>query len=584
MTGEVSKDSQLSAGSQTIIKLSDHCGYLLAEQDSFSTYSDELQTIHVFGQVRKYGQSEILSAKQLCELFQGDFAAFYASISGRFVIIIHSHTQNKLWIMNDHMASIPLFYCQDDKGFVISLSMKLIEQFAALPLKISSQAIYHYCYFHCIPSPLTIYQGVKKLSPAELICFENGKDSSHGTLYSPKFADQGGDTAEEKVRCLTEIENAVANSITDNCGAFLSGGLDSSTVAGMLAKLKNEALTFSVGFKEPGYDETEFALITAKHFNTKHDAVYLEPDYITENFANVASNFDEPFGNSSALAAYFCASYAKSQGVETLLAGDGGDELFAGNTRYAKQKLFAPYEKLPTFAKSLLKLIFIKTPLERLPLISKVASYIKQAENPLPDRLQAYNFLHRFPPTEIFTQEFLKDVDTTLPLKSLRERYRQVESSSQVDNMLFLDWKFTLADNDLIKVSKMCKLAGVEVRFPLIEKELVDFSCGIPASVKLPGQKLRHFFKEMVKPFLAPETLTKSKHGFGLPFGRWMRTTPKLVEITEGALSRLKSRGIVRSDFVDKALKMQSEEHSAYYGELIWILSVLELWMESRDA
>ena len=538
-------------------------------------------TVYLFGHARRYGTAECIDANWLAQQNTDEANALYAQLAGNFACVWVNTESGRVFALNDHLASVPLYFAQTSEQLVLSTDMAGIAKHTDA-LSLSPQSIYHYCYFHCIPSPQTIYQEVSKLPPGHgLTVIEQMSEMTN--LYVPHFSNGKIDTDKKLKECFDEVQWGVDLYQEENTGAFLSGGIDSSTVSGMLAKLRGQARTFSVGFKEPGYDETEFAEITAKHFGTSHDAAYLPPEYITDNFRKVASEFDEPFGNSSALAAFFCASHAKSKGIDVLLAGDGGDELFAGNSRYAKQKLFFPYEKSPKLFKGLLKGIFLQTPLGKLPVLKKVASYINQAENPLPDRLQAYNFLHRFSPNEIFTEAFLAQVDTHLPIEQLRERYKQADSESEIDKMLYLDWKFTLADNDLIKVSRMCQAAGVDVKFPLIEKELVDFSCTVPASVKLPGQKLRDFFKKAMQSFLAPETLSKSKHGFGLPFGRWMRTTPALIELTQQSLNQLKKRNIIQESFIDKALDMQNNQHSAYYGELIWILTVLELWLASRE-
>jgi asparagine synthase (glutamine-hydrolysing) len=558
---------------------------LLTEQVVDRFENDHCQ-VSVIGYLRVYNQANRIDAKHLASLYEGDISALYEKIAGQFIVFIYDKQTRKLLVFNDHMATMPCYYYQENGKVWFSSSLQYIKNIASNELLISNQAIFNYCYFHCIPAPTTIYQSVFKLDSSELVVIEQDSIEHKGSLYRPHFS-QKSTMASAHHDCLNTVKDMVAFQNDDpNIGAFLSGGLDSSTVAGVLSELKikqgNKAKTFSIGFKEQGYDETSFAELSAKHFNTEHKTSYLPPEYISENFVKVASAFDEPFGNSSALAAYYCASFAKEHGVSTLLAGDGGDEIFAGNSRYAKQKLFRPFELLPRAAQSFFKQVFLNTPLNKMPVAKKVASYIEQADTPLPDRLQSYNFLHRFSPNEIFTADFLKDVDQGLPLEQLRARYQQSGSSNAIDSMLYMDWKFTLADNDLIKVSKMCAMAGVKVKFPLLEKELVDFSCQIPASEKLPGNKLRDFFKKSMKNFLADETLSKPKHGFGLPFGRWMRTTPSLVSLTEQSLQDLKKRNIIQETFIDKALDMQKNEHSAYYGELIWILTVLELWFSQR--
>ena len=356
----------------------------------------------------------------------------------------------------------------------------------------------------------------------------------------------------------------------------------------MLAKSTTSAKTFSIGFKVAAYDETPYAQLTADHFGTDHQVLYLTPEDAVSAFTQVAQYFDEPFGNSSAMAAYFCAKFAKEKGVTRLLAGDGGDELFAGNGRYAKQKKFELFSRLPNWLQQLNRGVFGNDVVGQLPLAKKVSSYIKQADVPLPGRLESYNFINQFGAEKMFENDFLQQVDIHAPLAQQAQRYQECQDQNQeqdpVNQMLYLDWKFTLADNDLVKVSKMCELAGVEVEYPLLDKAVVDFSCTVPASVKLPGSKLRDFYKRACQGFLADETLTKSKHGFGLPFGAWMKENEALKALTHQCLSAFKQRNIVKPSLVEAALEAHQSVHAGYYGELIWIMVILELWLQGHES
>ena len=384
-------------------------------------------------------------------------------------------------------------------------------------------------------------------------------------------------------QCQTLVAQSVKRHAGVCSGAFLSGGLDSSTVAGMLAKEQANAKTFSIGFDEKQYDETAYALITAEYFKADHRVLKLQPEELIKNFKQIAGYFDEPFGNSSAMAAFACASFAKEHGVSRMLAGDGGDEIFAGNERYAKQKIFEHYTNSPLMVQKALDGLFCHTPLQNLRIGSKAASYIRQAKEGLPDRLESYNFVNRFDLSTMFEADFLAKVDVNQPLAQKRERYQQANSDHMIEKMLFLDWKFTLADNDLIKVSKMCEMAGVEVKYPLLEKELVDFTTTLSPDQKLPKQQLRDFYKKAFGDFLAPETLAKSKHGFGLPFGAWMKQSDELMSLAKSALASLGQRHIIKPQFIEQALSMHQSDHADYYGELVWIFVVLELWLEAHE-
>ena len=215
---------------------------------------------------------------------------------------------------------------------------------------------------------------------------------------------------------------------------------------------------------------------------------------------------------------------------------------------------------------------------------AKIKSYIDQAKVPLPDRLQSYNYLNRLSPAHMFSESFLSSVSTNAPLELQRETYGSLADTSDLSRMLYLDWQYTLADNDLRKVTQMCAVAGVGVRYPMLDEELVSFSCDLPDKWKLKRGQLRYFFKESLRGWLPDTTISKKKQGFGLPFGLWMHSYKPLSDLANDSLLRLKRRGYFKPEFIDNLVRLHQEEHAAYYGELIWILTVFDLWLEGRNG
>lgn len=551
-------------------------------------FESDVSIVFVWGDLRGYGDTSQLQepAKWLSEKLVGGHMNkdIYNQLAGFFVAVIVNKTTGDIQVVNDHIGSVPLFCHRHNEAWFICTSLKLLEHHLGGSPEISKQAIFNYFYYHCIPAPFTIYKDTFKLMPGAVATLAVDGNHQQTTLYNPEFKQSSTDLDALKKRCAEIISDCVKTNVSSDCGAFLSGGLDSSTVAGMLAKHSDNPRTFSIGFEAEGYDETEYALITANHFATEHKVHYLQPEEIEQNFIEVAAFFDEPFGNSSSMAAYVCAKFAKENKVGRLLAGDGGDEIFAGNERYAKQKIFEVYGKLGSYIQAPLKWAFCETPLGGIGPLKKGRSYIEQATTPLPDRLESYNFLNRFELDDMFENGFLSDVDKSIPLAEKQRRYHECTSDNFMDKMLYSDWKFTLADNDLVKVSKMCEMAGVEVKYPLLEKEVVDFSCTVPGDIKLPDTKLRDFYKQSFTGFLAQETLSKPKHGFGLPFGVWMKEQSALKDMTDKYLQNFKSRGIFKISFIEEAIDTYNQGHSGYYGELIWIMLVLEIWLASRES
>lgn len=561
---------------------------LLTTSNTISMAENEHFIICVIGRVRPYNADYLTenNANWLIAQYQADIQQLMPHLAGFFVLLILDKNNASFQVINDHVASIPCYIdLRNNEKIRISDTMSAL-QMDTTTAKLNPQAIFNYLFFHCIPSPLSIYQHINKLEPGVIASIDSNHALQQHCYYQPTFTTSTLPAEQLMAQCKDLISEAVRRNISDNCAAFLSGGLDSSTVAGMLAKHSTDpaAKTYSIGFAAKGYDETEYAVLTAKHFATEHKVHYLQPEQISQHFSQVATFFNEPFGNSSAMAAYICAKVAAEDGITVLLAGDGGDEIFAGNERYIKQKTFEYYSALPSFLRSGLDLCFYNNLATKLPGLKKAHSYIKQAKVPLPDRLDSYNFLNRFDLTQMFTPSLLQQIDPHLPAQQKRERYNACRSNDVIDKMMYLDWKVTAADNDFVKVSQMCQLAGVAVRFPLFEKELVDFSCTIPASLKAPGHKLRDFYKRSFQGFLPDATLRKSKHGFGLPFGVWMKQRPDLQQLVLNALQSFKQRNILQPSFIEQAIHTFDTGHSGYYGELVWIIVVMELWLQRHAS
>jgi asparagine synthase (glutamine-hydrolysing) len=510
----------------------------------------------------------------------------FKRLFGAFCCVIVDTRTNRVLLGIDRLGQHSMYYHASDETLAFGSSAGGALVGTETTGQLLEQGVYNYVYFHMVPSPGTVYRGLSKLPSAHYLDYQNG-ETRLVNYWCPRFSDSVENKPFEELssqlrsKLRSSVQNCLPNS--GKVGAFLSGGLDSSTVTGMFAELSDRQVSaFSIGFAADGYDEMAYARITAKHFGVELNEYYVTPEDVVDALPTIATSYDEPFGNSSALPAYFCAKMAVENGVDTLLAGDGGDEFFGGNERYLKQRVFEHYAKVPGLLRKRLVEPLVNLMPSGLPLMSKAESYIAQANTPLPDRLQSYNFLHRHAATEIFSDEFLKDVDAALPLNLLRSIYHRPAPASSLNRMLYLDWQITLADNDLRKVSHMCALAGVDVAYPMLDDELVEFSCEVPSAWKIKGTDLRHFYKESLKGWLPRETIEKTKQGFGLPFGVWMRTYKPLREMAYDNLLKLKRRDLIRPEFIDKAIEMHQSQHAAYYGELVWILTVFELWMEGH--
>ena len=512
-------------------------------------------------------------------------SAFAEGLRGPFAVVVMDTVRNTVFLAVDRFSRNSL--CFSFRNGRIAFS----DRADTLPMEhgrpdINPQALFDYFYFHVIPAPRTVFEGVERVRAGHTIELSAG-GSRTVMHWRPIFEERHPRPFEElKVEFRSLIENAVRHEAAGPpTGCFLSGGTDSSTVAGILSRIVGgPAPTFSIGFDAEGYDEMAYARLAARHFGAEHHEHYISCDELLEAIPQVAAWYDQPFGNSSAVPAYYCATLAKSAGIEKLLAGDGGDELFGGNTRYATERVFDAYSTIPQSLRSgviepvVLGLRFLKT----VPLAKKVVSYVTQANVRLPDRLNTYNLLVRLGIEEVLTPALLDAVDTRRHCNAQRAVWEETNAQALVNRMLVYDWKYTLADNDLPKVCGTTALAEIDVGFPLLSDISSISLCASNLTLKLKGFKLRYFFKEALRDFFPPEIISKKKHGFGLPFGVWLPVIPGFRRSFEESFNALRRRGLVNPAFLENLLSRRLAEHPGYYGEMVWLLVMLEQWFAVR--
>lgn len=504
-------------------------------------------------------------------------------VSGDFSIAFHL-PDNGAFLALDRFAIRSLCYRQVGNQLLFA---ERADQLADSTTEIDPQAIFDYLYFHAIPSPRTIYKGIYRVPPAHYVLYENNR-LTVAPYWKPIFEEVSPpsfDQLRDEFRAL--LQQATARQMDGGkAGCFLSGGTDSSTVAGMIGLAHGTpAATYSIGFEAEGYDEMEFARIASSRFNTDHHEYYVTPEDLVRSIPMVAASYDQPFGNSSALPAYYCAKMAKDDGITRILAGDGGDELFGGNSRYAKQRIFDWYQHIPGAIRFGLMEPLLGTHLAAsLPLVCKAASYVEQASVPMPDRLQMYNLITRLGIEQALSKDFLAQVDISSPLQHQREVWAGAKTTNNTNRELAFDWRYTLAESDLPKVSGTTRLAGLDVGFPMLDDDLLAFSMRLPVDYKLKGLKLRWFFKEALRGFLPDEIITKKKQGFGLPFGVWATRNEALLKLASESVRGLVDRGILRADFAETLLTQRLYEHPGYFGEMIWISMMLEQWLKTHAS
>lgn len=509
-------------------------------------------------------------------------------MQGAWSIALISPKRKVALIAVDRMGTYPMCYGQSkNNAFVFSSVTDGMRAFPEFEATVSPQNIYNYLYFFVVPAPTTIFDEISKLQAAEFVHYQDGQLSMGYYWEMPYTRDKKGDLEDWAARLRDQLDKSICHTMegvdADVIGAFLSGGLDSSTVSGLMMKHNGKGKTFTIGFDDPKYDESEYARIAANHFQTTHNEYFVVPGDVTSLAEKIGEIYDEPYGNTSAVPAYYCAKMAKENGVDMLLAGDGGDELFAGNDRYTSMITIEKYALIPEILrKGLMEPIFSIPGISKAPIISKAASLAKRYAIPMPDRLYSYGFFFDQTTGGIFKSDVAGEIDPDFPLNILRKKYYHYDESQLVQRMMHLDLQITLADNDLRKVNRMCDLAGVEVRYPFLESELVDFAASVPTDILLQGGELRYFFKHALKDFLPHEVINKTKHGFGLPFMSWIHKDKKIHEQVTDNLSDFRKRGYLKDSFIDEIITACGQKESSAAGGFSWDVAMLEIWLKKH--
>jgi asparagine synthase (glutamine-hydrolysing) len=523
------------------------------------------------------------TASALAHAYAVSGADIVSSLSGSFALAILDSARGEAILAVDRMGTCPLVYEATGSRLVFGSTADALAAFPGTDAALDPQAIYDYVHFHMVPAPRTIRVGQHRLLPGTLLSWRKGRITTRSYWTMRYIENEKQHFAALKATFLDLLRDGVRDAASDGTvGAFLSGGTDSSTVCGLLRDVTGEpARTYSIGFEADGYDEMAYARIAARHFGTRHHEYYVTPDDVVAAIPRIAEIHDQPFGNASAVPTYYCARLAREDGVDVLLGGDGGDELFGGNDRYAKQYLYSLYGDLPAvLRKAVIEPVAMLMP--PFGIIGKAQRYMRHASEPMPARYDNYNLLERLGAANVFAPSFLDGVDVWSPRSQIERDYQQSDTAALVNRMLALDLKYTLADNDLPKVRRSCELARVDVRFPLLNDAIVGFSARLAPGLKLRRTRLRYFFKEALRGYLPDEVITKTKHGFGLPFGLWLDTHSRLREIAYDSLADLKGRDIVRREFIDELRDTHVKSHAGYYGTMVWVLMMLEQWLRQH--
>lgn len=504
-----------------------------------------------------------------------------SQLRGMFAFAIWDAKRQSLYIARDRVGKKPLYYTLTADGvFVFGSELKSLLQHPAVRREINPHAIDSYLTCGYVPDPLSILRGIRKLPPGHYLTFAKGRVEVTG-YWDFKYEPAQNGKSRRLEDYLDELRSLLAEAVRLRLiadvplGAFLSGGVDSSTIVGLMAReLSQPVKTFSIGFHEDSYNELKYARIAAQHFETDHHEFVVTPD-LCEIVDDLAWFLDEPFADSSAIPTYMVSKLAR-QYVTVVLSGDGGDELFAGYTRYVIDRRRSGFAALPRFVRR-----GLMAPLSRsLPHGARGRNYLHNVALDSLDRyLDSISIFTDLNKPLLYTDAFREQLSRNGESGSVtfRDYAAQVKTGEELDTMLYIDSKTYLPGDILTKVDRMSMAVSLEARVPLLDHKLIEFVNSIPASLKLNGLETKHIFKRAIRDFVPTEILDRPKQGFGVPVQEWINQ--QLRERIRETLTeqRTRERGYVEPAYV-RLLLDEHERGRRDHSTQLWTLFMLELW------
>jgi asparagine synthase (glutamine-hydrolysing) len=476
----------------------------------------------------------------------------------------------------DRLGVKPLFYRLEPGRLAFASELRALRELVVHPLEIEPQSVYDFFGFRYIPAPHTFYRGVEKLLPGHYMIVD--ARGAHVEAYwdvpsEEETSRTAEDFAEEVIERLRE--SIRLRLIADvPLGVFLSGGTDSSAVVAFMAALGARPLrTFSVGFDEPEYSELPFARRVAQWFSTEHHELVVRPQDMAEELARLVAFRDEPVAEPTDVALYRMARLA-SERVKVVLAGEGGDELFAGYPKYAADRLAGVVSALPPeVTRAIVRWLPYRQRRARLAL--EALSIRDEAER----SVTWFASFSREERKALFAPEFLRQVDVAHPARAFEGYLEKVRDRSPLKRMLYADLKIWLPDNLLLRGDQMTMAASIEERVPFLDHELVELAARLPSRMLTRGFKTKVLLRQALRPYLPPETLRRRKVGFTVPIGPWFRTSLKSL------VADLVLAPEARDYFNQKAVERFVREHFDGVRDRqkqLWALLNFELWCRSK--
>jgi len=512
------------------------------------------------------------------------------ALRGMFAFALWDARKRSLLLARDRLGQKPLFYAHDHRGLTFASEIKALLQNPNLSRQVNLTSLHHFLTFQYVPGHQTIIQGINQLQPGYLLECSNGQPKIE-KYWEPNFLPKIKLSKEEAAEEFQELlkESVRLRLISDvPLGALLSGGIDSSTIVGLMSRVANKQVkTFSVGFSEEAFSELKHARVVAQYFETDHTEILVRPD-ILEVLPKLVWYLDQPLADPAAIPAYYLSRVTRQQ-VKVALSGDGGDETCAGYQRYFADRIADIYAMVP----SLMREKVINQVIKRFAGVS---------DKPLDSdlwgalaRLHQAAALPRESSIVRWGSYFCSDMKRTLYSDELRATVGHLDSVELLqrsfhlghtradhilDKTLYVDMTNYLPDDLLVKIDRTSMAHSLEVRSPFLDHKFIEFVTRLPTQFKVRGLTTKYLLKEVAKGIIPKQIITRRKQGFAVPIGAWLRHELRDMAYQTLLDPRALNRGYFKRSTIEKIL----DEHSMSkvdHGKRIWALLCLELWHQT---
>lgn len=513
----------------------------------------------------------------------------FRRLRGMFALALWDTKRKRLVLGRDRIGEKPLYFRREPHRFLFASELKSLLQADGVPRRLKFAALREYLSLGYVPAPLSMLDGIEKLLPGHYLVVDQERIEDH-QYWDVPFGQPEKHTEQEWIeRTRSKLLETVRMQLVSDVplGAFLSGGLDSSSIVAAMAQMTGRPVkTYSIGYQgeHSYYNELPYAKVVAQAFGTDHHEIVVRPE-VSELLPKLVWHLDEPVADSACLTTYLVSKLAR-QSVTVILSGVGGDELFGGYRRYLGDSMLRYYRHLPgPLRRKWLPALLARIPQDRHSLWKDYARYaaafVNSAELDAASRYIEYVTL--FPPQtqgNLLIESATQSGGSAFAISTLRGYFNHCGDPDDLNRIIYADLKTSLADDLLAMTDRMTMAASIECRAPLVDHEMIELASHMPSNLKVRGFQMKYLMKQAVAPWLPREILERKKRGFGAPMGAWLRKDiqPMVSELLSEEATR--KRGLFSWPAIQQLLADHSAERKDYTDQL-FSLVMLELWLQA---